>query len=95
MTTDTQEQPKPTEQNTSPKTETNNENKRTGDGKAWGYDLYPERKQIYRPSFKEVLTMEKGRETFEKIRCEENVWKCVKSSPLVKLMMSALKKSGW
>lgn len=94
MTTGTKDQPKPTEDAT-PKTENNNENNKTGSGKAWGYDLYPERKQIFKPSIKELLTMKKGRESYEKIRCEENVWKCVKSSPLVKLMMNALKKSGW
>lgn len=36
----------------------------------------------------------KGRENIDKIRCERNVYKCVKTSPLVKLMMAALKSSG-
>lgn len=40
------------------------------------------------------LLQGKGRENIDKIRCESNVYKCVKRSPLVRLMMSALKSSG-
>lgn len=36
----------------------------------------------------------KGRDNIDKIRCERNVYKCVRTSPLVRLMMGALKSSG-
>lgn len=61
----------------------------------WGYDLYPERKQIFKPTISKILRMEEGREQFDKIRCEENVYECAKSSPLVKIMIGALKSAGW
>lgn len=61
----------------------------------WGYDLYPERKQLFKATFTKILKMEEGREQFDKIRCEENVFECAKSSPLVKIMMGALKSAGW
>lgn len=61
----------------------------------WGYDLYPERKQLFKTSLAKILKMQEGREPLEKIRCEENVYECAKSSHLVKLMMSALKSAGW
>uniref|UniRef100_T1H6S0 Mitochondrial inner membrane protease ATP23 n=1 Tax=Megaselia scalaris TaxID=36166 RepID=T1H6S0_MEGSC len=63
--------------------------------KEWGYDLYPERKgEIYKPSWTKVLFKGEGQENMDKIKCERNVWWCVKNSPLVKLMMGALKSSG-
>lgn len=61
----------------------------------WGYDLYPERKQLFKASLTKILKMQEGREELDKIRCEENVYECAKSSHLVKLMMSALKSAGW
>lgn len=61
----------------------------------WGYDLYPERKQLFQSSISKIIKMQEGREQFEKMRCEENVFQCVKSSPLVKTMMGALKSAGW
>lgn len=61
----------------------------------WGYDLYPERKQLFKSSIAKIIKMEEGREQFEKMRCEENVFQCVKSSPLVKTMVGALKSAGW
>ncbi|XP_055383106.1 mitochondrial inner membrane protease ATP23 homolog [Condylostylus longicornis] len=64
-------------------------------GKEWGYDLYPERRgETFKPSWGRVLLGLEGRETTDKIRCERNVFWCVKNSPLVKLMMGALKSSG-
>lgn len=63
--------------------------------KEWGYDLYPERKgESYKPSWSKVLFKGEGRENIDKMKCERNVWWCVKNSPLVKLMMGALKSSG-
>lgn len=35
-----------------------------------------------------------GQEAIDRFKCEENVFKCVRNSPLVKLMMGALKSSG-
>lgn len=35
-----------------------------------------------------------GTESIDKFKCEQNVYKCVMNSPLVKLMMGALKSSG-
>lgn len=66
------------------------------DGKQWGYDLYPERRgEKYKPSWGRVLLGMEGTENLDKIKCERNVYKCVKNSPMVKLMMGALKSSGW
>lgn len=61
----------------------------------WGYDLYPERKQLFQSSISKIIKMQEGREQFDKMKCEENVFECVKSSPLVKTMMGALKAAGW
>lgn len=63
-------------------------------GLAWGYDLYPERRKEKNTSVISNLMEGKGRENIDKIRCERNVYQCIKTSPLVKLMMSALKSSG-
>lgn len=61
----------------------------------WGYDLYPERRGQKREiGVTDVLFKLKGTESMEKIKCEHNVYKCIKESPLVKLMMGALKSSG-
>lgn len=61
---------------------------------SWGYDLYPERKGRYRPSLGSVLFEAKGTEPYDKVRCERHVYSCIKNSPLVKLMLGALKSSG-
>lgn len=71
-----------------------NDNSEKKDEK-WGYDLYPERKKIFQSSLARIVRMKEGREQFDKIKCEENVYDCVKKSPLVKLMMGALKSAGW
>ncbi|XP_023018742.1 mitochondrial inner membrane protease ATP23 homolog [Leptinotarsa decemlineata] len=62
----------------------------------WGYDLYPDRRKPPKPvslGISDYLTG-KGTENIDKIKCERNVYKCVKESPLVKLMMGALRASG-
>jgi len=65
------------------------------DGKKWGYDLYPERRgDKMERSWTNVLLGKEGTESIDKFKCEQNVYKCVKNSPLVKLMMGALKSSG-
>lgn len=71
-----------------------NDNSENKDEK-WGYDLYPERKNLFQSSLARIIRMKEGREQFDKIKCEENVYDCVKKSPLVKLMMGSLKSAGW
>lgn len=64
--------------------------------KKWGYDLYPERKGApYKPKWTNILLGYEGTENIDKIKCERNVVACIKDSPMVKLMMGALKSSGW
>ncbi|CAD6999118.1 mitochondrial inner membrane protease ATP23 homolog [Ceratitis capitata] len=63
--------------------------------KEWGYDLYPERRgETYKPKWSKILLGMEGRENIDKVKCERNVYWCVKNSPLVKLMMGALRSSG-
>lgn len=60
-----------------------------------GYDLYPERRgDKMERSWTNVFMGKEGQEWKDKYNCEQNVYKCVKNSPLVKLMMGALKSSG-
>lgn len=61
-----------------------------------GYDLYPERKESGKPktSWGRVLLGLEGTENIDKLKCERNVYKCILNSPLIKLMMGALKSSG-
>ncbi|XP_031618816.1 mitochondrial inner membrane protease ATP23 homolog [Contarinia nasturtii] len=60
----------------------------------WGYDLYPERKKNFELSLFKAVTMEQGRESYDKVRCEKNVFFCAQKSPLVKTMMGALRSAG-
>lgn len=60
-------------------------------GPEWGYDLYPQRRK---PKATGLSNLVKGRENIDQLRCERNVYKCIKRSPLVKLMMGALRRSG-
>jgi inner membrane protease ATP23 len=47
----------------------------------WGYDLYPERRgEKYKPSWTKVVLRGEGKENFDKLKCEENVYNCVKNS---------------
>lgn len=62
--------------------------------KDWGYDMYPERSEKFKPGIGKILTGY-GRENLDKIDCEENVYKCFKKSPIVKLLMGAMKSAGW
>ncbi|XP_066995672.2 mitochondrial inner membrane protease ATP23 homolog isoform X2 [Anabrus simplex] len=65
------------------------------DEDSYGYGLFPERRgEPYKPSWSGVLFRGEGKEQYDKIRCERNVYSCVKNSPLVKLMLGALKASG-
>ncbi|XP_030760884.1 mitochondrial inner membrane protease ATP23 homolog [Sitophilus oryzae] len=60
----------------------------------WGYDLYPERRQEKKPTPLTHYILGKGSENLEKIKCERGVYRCFKESPIVKLMLGALKSSG-
>lgn len=60
----------------------------------WGYDLYPDRKRKPKERSISDYMFGKGREPTEKIRCERTVYQCIKTSPLVKLMLGALRASG-
>lgn len=60
-------------------------------GTEWGYDLYPERRGQKATGIEGFM---RGRGYIDKIKCERNVYTCIKESPLVKLMMNALKSSG-
>ncbi|KAJ6632684.1 Mitochondrial inner membrane protease ATP23 like [Pseudolycoriella hygida] len=69
-------------------------NSKTNEPK-WGYDLYPERRGgTYTPSWFSTIWGLAGREKEDKMKCERNVLTCVRESPMVKLMMGALKSSG-
>lgn len=48
----------------------------------------------YKTSWSRVFFGVEGRENMDKVKCERNVFKCVQNSPLVKLMMGALRSSG-
>lgn len=63
-------------------------------GNQWGYDLYPQRRQASSKSLTEVMTGRGGREGLRKIDCERSVYRCIKESPIVRLMVGALKASG-
>ena len=58
--------------------------------------MYPERKEAGKPktSWGRVLLGLEGTENIDKLKCERNVYKCILNSPLIKLMMGALKSSG-
>ncbi|CAB3379354.1 Hypothetical predicted protein [Cloeon dipterum] len=61
----------------------------------WGYDLYPERRgDKYQPSVAGMLWFGNNNSSIDKFKCEKNVYFCAKNSPLIKLMMGALKSSG-
>lgn len=84
-----------TESNTTQETRSGDQRSSSNGQGAWGYDMYPERKNVFRPSLTKVMQMKQGREYYDKLKCEENVYDCIKNSPLVKLMTSALRSSGW
>jgi mitochondrial inner membrane protease ATP23 len=57
--------------------------------------LYPERRgESYKAKWSNILMGKEGKEAIDRYKCEENVFRCIKKSPLVKLMMGALKSSG-
>lgn len=67
----------------------------TKEKKEWGYDLYPERRGgTFSPKWSKIFMGMEGRENIDRIKCEKNIYWCAQKSPLVKLMMGALKSSG-
>ncbi|XP_011175918.1 mitochondrial inner membrane protease ATP23 homolog [Solenopsis invicta] len=61
----------------------------------WESDMYPERRGANnKHSWFKTLIGAQGREAIDRNKCEDNVYKCIKKSPIVKLMMGALKGSG-
>lgn len=81
-------------QNTESKIENQQAKTTSEDYSNWGYDLYPDRTKNEKKRSVTDYVLGKGREPMDKIRCERNIYQCVKTSPLVKLMMGALKSSG-
>jgi len=64
------------------------------EGKLWGYDLYPERRGDKVKATWAQIALGHGKAGIDKIKCERNVYSCLKESHLVRLMVSALKSSG-
>jgi len=60
----------------------------------YGYDLFPERDGEFKKTVGGILMGYQGKEEYDKMKCEKNVYTCVKESKLVKLMLNALKASG-
>ncbi|MCL4137063.1 UNVERIFIED_CONTAM: hypothetical protein GTU68_048106 [Idotea baltica] len=60
----------------------------------WGFDLYPERRSALEPTWSEIVFGGKGTEASERLKCERRVWNVVNKSPLIKLMLGALKSAG-
>lgn len=58
----------------------NPSNEATQKQEGWGYDLYPERRGTFKPKLSKVLIGSEGKENFDKIKCEKNVYECVKTS---------------
>jgi len=78
------------EENVADKTETSN-NKINSN--LWGYDMYPERRGAkQKRSWFNMLIGAAGRESIDKNRCEENVYKCVKDSMIFLYFMHILDK---
>ncbi|XP_077302773.1 mitochondrial inner membrane protease ATP23 homolog [Arctopsyche grandis] len=92
MSANSSEEPTSSDQNSSSSNKNTKRNEKNEE--MWGYDLFPERKGAYKPSMGSILVGMEGRETIDKFKCEKNVYKCVMKSPLVQLMMNALKSSG-
>ncbi|KAF8792632.1 mitochondrial inner membrane protease ATP23 homolog [Argiope bruennichi] len=60
-----------------------------------GIDFFPERRgdKISRSWFR-VLFLGEGRDNLQKVKCERQIHNVVSESPLIKLMMDALKSAG-
>ena len=49
----------------------------------WGYDLYPERRGELKINWAHSVFGRVGREPMQKLRCEKNVYRCIRSSTYV------------
>ena len=79
-----------------PENSTSQQPSSSGTEEKWGYDLYPERRGgTFERHWGRFIFGLEGRENTDKLKCENKVYKCIKTSPIVKLMMGALKSSGW
>lgn len=65
-----------------PSTEPNKNQGNEGPQKqeGWGYDLYPERRGTFTPKLSKILIGSEGKEKLDKVKCEKNVYECVKTS---------------
>lgn len=61
------------------------ENQQSTKEEAWGYDLYPERRGTFTPKISNILLGREGKEGIEKVKCEKNVYDCVKNSEYLQL----------
>lgn len=54
---------------------------KSADNELWGFDMYPERRggKIQRSWYKKFFGAE-GRESLDNVRCETNVYHCIKNS---------------
>ncbi|KAJ3661802.1 hypothetical protein Zmor_006184 [Zophobas morio] len=67
----------------------------SSEDRQWGYDLYPQRRKKSTETHGITSLLDtKGQENISKIKCERTIYKCIKQSPIIKLMMGALKSSG-
>lgn len=58
-------------------------------------DLYPERRgDSFQRSWLKTLFGLEGKEEIAKMKCERNVYWCLRNNPLVKVLLGALEKSG-
>ncbi|CAG0890325.1 unnamed protein product [Darwinula stevensoni] len=65
------------------------------EGEKWGYDLYPERKGGKRKvGWWDLLWWGDDKGEIDRQKCERRVAYVIEKSPLIKLMMDALKSSG-
>jgi len=53
------------------------------DNDLWGSDMYPERRGAkFKRSWFKTLIGAQGRESIDKNRCEDNVYRCIKNSKI-------------
>lgn len=52
----------------------------TNEYDGWGFDLFPERRGVFKPSMKNILLQGRGKENIERIKCEQKVTYCLNKS---------------
>jgi len=70
-------------ENEGKKDESGASNEETTDNNLWGSDMYPERRgaKLERSWFKTLIGAQ-GRESIDKNRCEDNVYRCIQNSKI-------------